>query len=560
MKKIYLIISIALVCISASAQFAENWSKQYQTTTSSNFSNEGRKVVSDANSNVFVLGDYSSDNDSAGHHVSTTQYSVRIHKYNFQGNLLTWAYIPVNGLINNGYDNKSGFGLELDASGNVYVGYSILNAAGNFDVVIANYSNNLVKNWAKSYSTGNNDAGVDLKLIGNTAIALVQSVNPGNGNTTFSVVKATTIGTTASLIYSFSTNLDVVNALAVNSSKNFYLTGYSIVSGSKVAMTASVSTSGLLKWKSTFNHGSVTGDDFGSKLVLGTDGYIYVIGTTYTSAANGTDGLAMKYNTSGIMTGVLFLHASAADVGGTIVNGPTNYIFAACSNTNTAYVHKIQTNGLFAVVTSASYLPLPSNAYSSITKVSIEDIKVATSNNVYICGTITGTTAAGNFSSPILAKFGLVGFLFKLINSQPFTADNGDNYRSVNMGLDGYKLDILWLRNEWGAFSTHASEYVNVVDLDGGASLRLSQDESAEVTSSPQISIYPNPASSKIVVSASEKISSVELCDLTGKVVLRVNPDALIVEISVADLNNGLYICKTITANGESAMKRLMIN
>ena len=558
MKKFSLLVCFLSICIAVSAQFTENWGLQIQATTTANYSHEGRKIISDANSNVFVLGDYSSDKDSSGHGVGTTQFSVRIHKYNFQGTLLTWAYIPVNGLITNGFNRSSGFGLELDASGNVYVGYSVLNASGNFDVVIASYSNNLIRNWTKTYATGGDDAGVSLKINGNLAIAVVKTTN--GGNITYSVVKADNVGTVATLLYSFQANNDIVNSLAVNGTKTYYVAGYSMVSGAKVAMLACISSLGSLKWKSTYNHGSTTGDDYNANLLLGNDGFIYTVGTTYSNAADGNDGMVLQYNTSGILLRNLFLHKSTTDVGSTIANGPSNYVFAACSNTSSVSVYKIQTNGVLSPTLSTTYNPTPTSSYLSISAVSIADMKVAASNNVYLCGTVEGTTSAGNFSSAILGKFGLNGFLFKLLNYQPFVADFGDNYRSVNMGLDGYKNDILLLRNQWGTYSSHATENVDITDFDGGASLRLMQESTLSENSIPEFTVYPNPASEKITVASPLEISTIEISDLTGKIVRTVKVNSVEAQILVSDLNKGLYVCKSTSVDGSVTMKRLVIN
>ena len=556
MKKIYLFIALAFVFISATAQFNENWGHLLQATTALNYSNEGRKVVTDVNSNVFMVGDYSSDKDSSGHGAATTQYSVRIYKYDYNGNLLTWAYIPVGGLITTGYENKSAFGLELDAAGNVYVGYSVLNAQGNYDVVLASYSNNLIRNWAKTYATANNDAGVDMKLSGNAAIAIVKSTG---ANTIYSVVRATNVGTTAALVYSFTPNTDVVNSLVVAGTKSYHMTGHSIVSGTKVAMIASVSPAGSLKWKSTYNHGSTTGDDYSSKILLGNDGYLYTIGTTYTSVANGNDGMVLKYNISGGLVAFVLLHNSTTDVGGCVANGPANFIFASCSNTSVVSVYKIATAGQFTAIATATYLPTPTNSYISITNISIADMKVAASNNVYVSGTVEGTSASGNFSGSLLGKFGLNGFLFKLLKFQPFVADFNDNYRSVAMGLDGYKNDILLLRNQWGNNTNHATEMVDVSDLDGGASLRLAHEGVVNPSVLPGISLYPNPASEVITVNCDEKISSLEISDLTGNIVRTVKVNALEMKIQISDLNKGLYICNIVTESGSTMLKKFII-
>ena len=180
MKKINILVVLVFCTVSLFAQFASNWQVDFQDSPTLNYSNEGRKVITDANSNIFVLGDYSSDRDSAGHTTGTTQYTVRLQKYNYNGVLQTWVYIPVNGLITNGFDNRNSFGLELDASGNVYIGYSVYNNSGDFDLVIRKYSNTLTLKWTYVYATSNQDVGVDLKLNGTTAYAIVKSYAGAN--------------------------------------------------------------------------------------------------------------------------------------------------------------------------------------------------------------------------------------------------------------------------------------------------------------------------------------------------------------------------------------------
>lgn len=558
MKKTYLLLALSLCASGIFAQFVENWNIQYQTTSASNFSNEGRKIVTDANSNVFVLGDFSSDLDSAGHNAGGTQNTVRIRKYDYLGNLIYWRCIPVVGLINNGYDNRSGFGMQLDASGNVYIGYSVLNASGNMDVVIDKYTNSLSHKWRYTYATSTNDIGVAFKLSASTVYALVKTYS--GANATYSIIAPSGSGTSSTPLYSFTANVDVVNDLILSSSKMIYCTGYSVVSGSRVVMTAAISTLGALKWKSTYNHSSVTGDDYGTGLVIGSDGSIEVMGTTYTSAANGTDGMVLKYNTSGFLQGTLFLNQSTADIGGAIVVGPAGYVFVACANSTSASVYKIQTANPLSTTATAVYIPTPVSAFTAVTNVSIADMKMAASNNIYLCGTVSANAGGGNFTASFLGKFGYQGFNFKLLNNIDVIGVFADNYSSVGLILDGYKNDIIYLRNNWGNNTNHASEKIDLSDLDGGASLRLKQETTSSENMIPEFSLYPNPASDIITVASPVEISTIEISDLTGKIVQTSKVNALEAQISVADLNKGLYVCKSTGLDGSVSMKRLVIN
>src|ERR1041385_7113661 len=84
MKKITTIIFISIVFFleKSSAQFTSNWENRYNHTVTTGFSNEGRKVAVDAIGNVFELCDVTSDKDTAGHPVTTTQYYVVLRKLN----------------------------------------------------------------------------------------------------------------------------------------------------------------------------------------------------------------------------------------------------------------------------------------------------------------------------------------------------------------------------------------------------------------------------------------------------------------------------------------------
>lgn len=557
MKKINLLAVLVLSGYSLFAQFPTNWSADLQATPSLNYSNEGRKIITDAASNVFVLGDYSSDKDSSGHGSSTTLYSVRIHKYNYNGGLLTWAYIPVGGLINNGYDNRSGFGMVLDGSGNVYVGYSILNSSGNFDVVIAKYSNNLIKQWQLTYATPSNDIGVSLVLSGSVPFAVVKSYT--GANVTYSIVKAQLGSTSATLVYSFVTNVDVISAM-VPVGKTLYVTGYSIVSGVKVAKTAGVSVGGVLAFNSTFNHNSTTGDDYGNKLMVGNDGNIYVVGTTYTNAANGNDGLVLKYSLSGIQKGVLFLHNSTTDMGFEIASGISGFIYVGCANTSSMNIYKVQMNPLSANITATNF-PTPISPFTAITNTVISDMKVAASGNVYVCGYVDATSPGGNFSASFLTKFGMNGFLFKMLNSNPVDGQFSNNYRPVSMVLDGYKNDILVLKNYFSNNTNHSVEAISVDDFDGGTSLRLGNENNFPNEQRASVSVFPNPASDKISINANEIITAIEIIDITGRTVksIRMNELTDHADLNITDLKNGLYVCSITTVSGNVILKKFFV-
>jgi hypothetical protein len=65
--------------------------------------------------------------------------------------------------------------------------------------------------------------------------------------------------------------------------------------------------------------------------------------------------------------------------------------------------------------------------------------------------------------------------------------------------------------------------------------------------SSAVYSVYPNPASSSVTVTASEKIRSVMFCDVTGRTVLNTTGDSEKVNIDISNLGIGIYF---VNVNG----------
>src|ERR1035437_3832191 len=113
MKKLILLLTIVLLTINGFSQTCQ-WAK----TAGNNYSDGGNAVSTDSNGNVFVTGDFDSDNITFG---STTLYNnnssspeMFIVKYDVNGNVL-WAKSPES------YANSDGESVCTDIYGNVYV-------------------------------------------------------------------------------------------------------------------------------------------------------------------------------------------------------------------------------------------------------------------------------------------------------------------------------------------------------------------------------------------------------------------------------------------------------
>jgi hypothetical protein len=77
---------------------------------------------------------------------------------------------------------------------------------------------------------------------------------------------------------------------------------------------------------------------------------------------------------------------------------------------------------------------------------------------------------------------------------------------------------------------------------------------------SNMIRIYPNPVKDGVIHFESDlRVSQIAICDISGKEVYRINTDNSVREISLPQLDNGVYFIKLLTAKG-TGMKKVLLN
>jgi hypothetical protein len=72
------------------------------------------------------------------------------------------------------------------------------------------------------------------------------------------------------------------------------------------------------------------------------------------------------------------------------------------------------------------------------------------------------------------------------------------------------------------------------------------------------VEIFPNPATDQLLVKSSNLPSSIELFDLNGRSVLKVDQPAISTEIAIGDLAPGTFICTVVSANGTIYQERII--
>ena len=71
------------------------------------------------------------------------------------------------------------------------------------------------------------------------------------------------------------------------------------------------------------------------------------------------------------------------------------------------------------------------------------------------------------------------------------------------------------------------------------------------------VSIAPNPATDRILISSPKPIETLEIFDLSGRRVLLAQPNESSVEQTVASLESGVYFVKMLTG-GETVMRKFV--
>ncbi len=544
------------------AQFNAVWNANYQNTTANNYSNESRKVVLDASGNSYVLADATSNLDPSGVPGTTTWHYTVLTKYSPSGGLLVTRLLNVFNHFVTGYDNKGAYGLAIDATGNLYVGFSTYDAVTGFDANIAKYNTNLVRLWNHSFNPTSTDRGVDLAISsGGDAYAIVESTT--GANVTYNFIKANAQLVTATPFYSLVTNTDVMYRVIV-ANNNVYATGYRVISGFKNVLTVKINNLGILKWQRTYNGGSVARDDFGRNLTMGADGYIYVTGTSDQGVPTGNDVIIMKLqdtNGSKLWARYKDFNHSLTDAGYFVDASDMNYVYAGSTSGNTILLERLET-ALGNSGGRVNYVPTPSAAFSNITGVALTDMRVSTNFGFYLTGNVQATDMSSQtFSAAFLVKFvvqAAARSTFKVDAEMPVSGDFSTSKTASCIALDYFKDDVYWLRDFYSNALNHQQETVVLTDIDMVSAIRAGN--TMENNPAGDIFISPNPTHSFISLSMAEKIKKIELFNMTGRLVKTYNVLSENVELNLSELANGIYIGRIYSESGQSTSRKIIKN
>jgi uncharacterized delta-60 repeat protein len=286
------------------------WTNTYNSPA--NDLDEAYAMTVDSNGNVFVTG------YSTGTYYQTIKYSnagvpLWVKRYGVSGGNVATA-------------------IAVDGSGNVFVtGFSV---TSNVDYATVKYSSAGVLLWVQRFNgPANGDDYPSGMAVDSNANVFVTGYSTGSSSGyDYATIKYSNAG--APLWTNFyngpaNTN-DSSAAIAVDSSGNVFVTGYSTSSGTgKDYATIKYSNAGVPLWTNYFN-GPGNGDDLATAIAVDSSGNVFVTGSS------GNDYATIKYSNAGVPSWTNFYKGPGTGAGArAIAVDSSGNVFATGFSTGT---------------------------------------------------------------------------------------------------------------------------------------------------------------------------------------------------------------------------------
>ncbi len=140
-------------------------------------------------------------------------------------------------------------------------------------------------------------------------------------------------------------------------------------------------------------------------------------------------------------------------------------------------------------------------------------------------------------------------FTTEIANIEYQVTDSGWYSRQYSMGVyNGQNIYIAFNETVDNTYVDGAAIFIDLVKIDQGTAI----DSPSEKV---EISLSPNPAHDNLTILSELPIKKIQLTDLTGRVYSENNYNNQRVQLSVSDLNPGIYLIRVETKNGFSTRK-----
>lgn len=295
----------------AVAKFDSTGALVWQRKVKENNFGRGAAVAVDSSGNVYATGVVVSSTPSVQNCVFTV-------KYNSSGVLQWQRKLTDNSAL--------GYGIAVDASGNVYVTGVASNDGTNDYCIVAKYDTSGTLQWSRNFRQSVSEGrGIAVNSSGDVYVAASTSANAY-----IALVKYNSSGT-----LQWQRRLDqgsgFARGVALDSSGNPYIVGYAN-DGSNYILTAKYNSSGTLQWQRKINVSAQTDRGFG--IAIDSSDGIYVCGQARPTV-NENLSVVAKYNSSGVIQWQRSLFENSTSGNAVTTDTSGNVYLASAANNNT---------------------------------------------------------------------------------------------------------------------------------------------------------------------------------------------------------------------------------
>ena len=374
------------------------WIKQFGSSSYE----EGLGVAVDSSENIYVTGftEGALDNNT-----NSGERDIFLVKYNSRG-----VYQWTQQMGTSSYDEGSG--VAVDSSDNIYVtgytkgGLDNNSNSGSSDIFLVKYNSSGSKQWTQQLGTSSSESGYgviadssnNIYVTGYTVGDLDSNTNSGSKD--LFIVKYNSSGSKQWTQQLGSSLEDYGLGVAVDSSDNFYVTGYTsgdldnnTNSGGRDYFLVKYYDNGTKQWT---QQTGTSASDYAKGVVIDSSDNIYVTGQTAGGLDNNTnsgsiDIFLAKYYDNGTKQWTQQLGTSSSEIGYGVIADSSNNVYVAGyttggldGNTNSG------SSDLFLVKYNSSGSKQWTRQLGTSSYDSVFGVTVDSSNNIYLTGKTDG--------------------------------------------------------------------------------------------------------------------------------------------------------------------------
>ena len=275
------------------------WDEEFTADTLGNV--HAGAMAFDASGNIVVTG--------SAYNGSTNGYDLYVAKYNTSGAKL-WHR------LHNGPANSYDFGAALacDTNGDIFVTGGAFQSALDMNAVTIRYNSSGSAQWTSTWDNANLTDACGTITLDNGEVIVTGFSQTNISTWEYLIIKYN--ASTGARIGSYVTNqggttIERVTAVAFDAAGNIYITGAMGATGAGLNVkTVKLDEDLNILWAATWN-GASNQDDVGRGIAVDTSGDVHVAG--YTTAGDDRDALLLRYSSAGTLAWVRTHDAGGAD-------------------------------------------------------------------------------------------------------------------------------------------------------------------------------------------------------------------------------------------------------